>query len=150
MQKRIFFGLLVVVITCAASIGCGSGKLKTYPVSGTITMNGEPVTGATVIFNPDSETDGDAATGITNEKGEYKLQTANGKVDGGTTPGNYTVMVKKTEFVKTGAVTYDSSGNTSEETLPQSLLPQQFGSPRSPLKAVVEKKKNTFDFKLDD
>lgn len=130
--------------------GCNDGKLKTHPVSGVVTMNGEPVEGATVTFSPVKESEGDAAIGKTNEKGEYKLQTANGRADGGTTPGDYIVLIKKSEMVETGRITYDTSGNSSKETLPKSVLPAQYGSFSSPLKATVEKKKNTFDFKLEN
>ena len=129
--------------------GCNDGKLKTYPVSGVVTMNGEPVDGATVTFSPVKESEGDAAIGKTNEKGEYNLQTANGRVDGGTTPGDYVVLIKKSEARATGKIIRDSSGNTSEEKVPQSVLPAQYGSFSSPLKATVEKKKNTFDFTLE-
>ena len=130
--------------------GCNDGKLKTYPVSGIVTMNDEPVVGATVIFSPAKENEGDSAVGKTNEKGEYKLQTANGKVDGGTTPGDYIVLIKKSEGKATGRIIRDSSGNTSEEMLPISVLPAQYGAFSSPLKATVENKKNVFDFKLEN
>lgn len=141
---------LLLLAFCILVSGCSDGKLKTYPVSGVVTMNGEPVDGATVTFSPVKENEGDAAIGKTNEKGEYNLQTANGRADGGTTPGNYIVMIKKSEAKATGRIIRDSSGNSSEEKLPISVLPAQYGSFSSPFKATVENKKNVFDFKLEN
>jgi len=150
MQK--YFLILLLIPFFVVTPGCSDGKLKTYPVSGIVTLNGEPVPGATVVFAPTKEGVGNDATGITDEKGEYKLQTANGRVDGGTTPGEYSVIIKKESFVGTGKVTSDpSSGRTSEVMRQESLLPAKYGSYGSPqFKETVEAKKNVFNFNLED
>jgi len=143
--------LLFLLTISVPMLGCSDGKLKTYPVSGIVTMNGAPVEGATVIFNPSKEGVGDAATGITDAKGEYKLQTAQGRVDAGTTPGEYVVMIKKTEFFETGQVTTDASGRTSATMDSREVLPARYGGfSSSPLKETVEAKKNVFNFNLED
>jgi hypothetical protein len=150
MSKNTLTLLLFPVAISLLTLGCDDGKLKTYPVSGIVTMNGEPVARATVIFSPVKEGEGDAATGITNAQGEYKLQTAQGKVDAGTTPGEYVVMIKKTEFFETGKVTTDSSGRTSAVMDSREALPARYKSFSSPLKETVEPKRNTFNFALED
>jgi len=149
MQK--YFSILLLIPFFVVTSGCSDGKLKTYPVSGIVTLNGEPVPEATIVFAPVKEGVGDAATGRTNDKGEYKLQTANGRVDGGTTPGEYGVVIKKDVFVGTGKVTTDSSGLSSEEMRSVSQLPAKYGSYSSPMfKETVEAKKNVFNFNLED
>ena len=63
------------------AIGCGEGRLA--PVSGKVTLNGQPLVGATVGFEPLVERQGIEAplssTGKTNDKGEYTLETLKGQ-----------------------------------------------------------------------
>lgn len=49
-------------------VGCGGEQFG--HVSGKVTLDGEPLAGATVEFSPDG---GSPAYGVTNERGEYKL-----------------------------------------------------------------------------
>ena len=141
--------LLFVLTVPALMPGCSDGKLKTYPVSGIVTMDGDPVADATVIFSPVKEGEGDAAVGKTDEKGEYKLQTSSGRADAGTTPGEYVVMIKKTVFSETGKVATDSSGRSTTEMSSESVLPPKYGAFSSPLKETVVKGNNTFNFDLE-
>jgi hypothetical protein len=53
--------------------GCGkNGKLKTYPVAGSVTSKGQPLSNAVVTFFPPS---GRPAAGITNAQGEFTIPT---------------------------------------------------------------------------
>jgi hypothetical protein len=62
------------VILGVAVTGCGGGA-EDLPalgeVTGKVTLNGQPLVGATVIFTPGSGPG--SSTGVTNESGEYKL-----------------------------------------------------------------------------
>jgi len=129
--------------------GCGDGGLKTYPVSGTVTLNGEAVTGATVSFTPKVAGEGDGAFARTDNRGFYQLQTTQGRVDGGTTPGEYYVTISKVEMVGTGTFTTDSEGNRIEGTRPVSVIPEIYGTAEGGLSAMVEKKRNEFNFELE-
>ena len=51
-------------------LGCGS-KYETAPVSGTVKMNGKPLAGAALTFQPIGG--GMASTGITDANGRYTL-----------------------------------------------------------------------------
>lgn len=61
-------------------IGCGGGDdFATAPVSGTVTMNGQPVTGGTITFVPlgegEAEVTGKPASGAIQKDGSFTLST---------------------------------------------------------------------------
>jgi hypothetical protein len=72
-----------------AATGCGGGR-KPVAVSGTITLDGKPLAGATVTFSP-VEGHGRSAGGLTDDSGEFDLTTFNS--GDGALPGDYKVIV---------------------------------------------------------
>lgn len=53
MKKNVaFLALLLFVATAFFTVGCGSDKPKTYLVTGTITVAGEPVETGTITLKP--------------------------------------------------------------------------------------------------
>ena len=85
-----------LTVACLAPIllgvtGCGHRRPTTYPVSGVVTLDGKPVSGATVMLRP--EAGGRPAVGTTNERGEFKLTTF--QQNDGALPGKYAVSVVK-------------------------------------------------------
>ena len=100
--------VFMVVATFVISTGCGSGNpFDTVPVTGSVTLDGQPVEGATVIFQPTG--DHKAATATTDSSGEFTLTT--GESGDGAMPGVYKVTVFKTKM-EPGA---DLSGLSFEE-----------------------------------
>ena len=95
-------GAICIAILIGVSAGCGTQTISTDAVEGTITLSGVPVEGANVMFSPVTEGQGAPAYGRTDAEGRYKLQTQQGAVDAGTTPGEYKVTVSKVELVGTG------------------------------------------------
>jgi hypothetical protein len=74
MVSRVLFCLLLT--TCAVLLpGCtgGDDNPATFPVSGTVTLNGEPVAGAQVSFMGQGVSL--AASGTTDAQGKYQLST---------------------------------------------------------------------------
>ncbi|HEX5272747.1 MAG TPA: hypothetical protein VFW33_19755 [Gemmataceae bacterium] len=71
MRARLVLGLAL-----GLALGCGSGQ-KFAPVSGKVTLDGQPLAGATVSLQPiapeGSAEAGPGSAGKTNEKGEYTL-----------------------------------------------------------------------------
>ena len=65
------------------AIGCGHGLYDVAPVSGTVTLYGEPLKNATVSFEPqagsDQEIVGPGSSGQTDDSGRYKLTTFRGE-----------------------------------------------------------------------
>jgi hypothetical protein len=78
-----------------AACGCGgSDHPDTVQATGTVTFNGEPVSGAKVVFAAASL---DPATGITDSSGRFELSTFG--TNDGAVPGQYAVTVTKTKSV---------------------------------------------------
>jgi uncharacterized protein DUF6795 len=84
--------LLGLVILLAGAAGCDARRTP-VPVSGTVTLDGKPVEGATVTFHLlDDDKDGRLATGQTDKAGAFRLKTGN---EDGAVPGEYKVVVIK-------------------------------------------------------
>lgn len=97
--------LVALVCICLALTGCGGSSLGTVPVEGSVMIDGKPIAGITVVFSPDSG--GRAASGQTDESGNYKLTT---EINGdGALPGTYKVTISKVEV--------------EEDTLPETVDP---------------------------
>ena len=74
--------------------GCGGGIDEGPPgraiVSGIVTLDGQPLPSADVVFEPE---DGAIAMGRTDEKGDYYLQYSADEPEGGLPTGRYTVRI---------------------------------------------------------
>lgn len=80
-------------IACAAAAlaaGAGCGRPRPVPVKGTVTLDGKPLSGATVAFSP-LDPAGHAATGATADDGSFRLTTY--EPGDGALPGEYKVIV---------------------------------------------------------
>lgn len=67
------FPLASVVLAGVLTIaGCG-GKERVVPVSGTVTHNGQPVSGLVISFVPEAATETGVSTGETDDTGRYAL-----------------------------------------------------------------------------
>lgn len=92
-------GILALLIAGGCG-GEGAGdNPETAPVSGTVTLGGTPVAGATVTFHPSVASEpgqpaqGNAAFGLTNAQGQFQLTTFDS--NDGAVPGDYKVTVTK-------------------------------------------------------
>lgn len=152
------FGLVALLALAAA--GCGPPGIKVAPAGGTVTFNGNPVAGATVMFTPAKGTPCD---GITDESGKYSV-TYRGKPGAPVGPCRVTVTKPpKSEY---------SQGQT--DTTPDDLLKlstqMQSKPPKPPAKdkdaipakyarvetsgltveVTTDAAKNVFDLKLEE
>jgi hypothetical protein len=145
--------------------GCsGSPTLDTEPVEGVVTLDGTPVSGATVMFVAVNEGQGMSANGYTDENGIYRLTAVDTKgavaeAEGGTLPGEYYVGVVKSETeaqmsaeeaYKQG-VKLESSSGSSAPKAPEvtHIVPQKYNNPRqSGLKVTVQEGKNNIPIEL--
>lgn len=71
---------IIVVASSALLAGCGGGdNFTTAPVYGTVTLNGKPVTGGTIMLTPinegESKMSGKGAAGTVQEDGSFELTT---------------------------------------------------------------------------
>ena len=83
-MNRRFLALALVAVGAA---GCNSGY-KIVPVSGRVTLDGHPVANAEVSFYSTDVKDAPYASGKTDEQGNYKLETFEGRStsNGGSLP----------------------------------------------------------------
>ena len=72
-------GVLLCIMSLGAVSGCNRGP-QFGEVSGTVTLNGKPLSDLEVVFLPDpKDTSGPTSTAYTNEKGHYQLVTNKGQ-----------------------------------------------------------------------
>lgn len=113
MHRCTLLGLSLLFGVCVS--GCGSSK--TTKVEVLVTLDGKPLSGATVRFVPQGGSAGHPASGLTGSDGRCHLQTF---VPGdGAEAGTYDVLITKTE-TQTGAVV--AQGNPDE--MKKSMLDQ--------------------------
>lgn len=151
------------------AVGCGGGsdQKSVYPVTGKITMEGNPVVGATVTFSPtENQADAMVAMGKTDSEGVYNLTTYD--ADDGAGPGVYRVLVTKRTASKVaagseeathsamaagtgGAPVHGGGKAANKEDGEGHLLNEKYSKNNTTtLEATVtEGGPNTFDFTLD-
>ena len=165
-SRNAFTRRLLVLFAASGAVviaSCGSHEEafgKRYPVSGTVTYNGQPLEKGAISFVPDK---GAGATGAI-EKGSYTLSTG-GEGDGAL-PGKYKVAVTakedtneiaKADFLK------DSKGKGTDVSFvprqylsaaaekAKSLIPAGYGDVRTTtLTAEVKEGSNTIPFTISD
>lgn len=144
-------GLVLAVMTlgCSGNESEVPGRPERTEVSGTITMNGSPVEGATVTLRPVQG--GHSAVGITDSSGKYVLGTFD-KGDG-VVPGEYLVTVTKLDAAAGGAQPTPDDPNynpNAKQEPPKHLLPVKFAdATASGLKAsITATPNNALDFDL--
>ncbi len=149
------FYSLTIVCGLVLALGCGrpTEKIKVIPVTGRVTLDGQPLEGATVTFLPQTA-EGAAAGATTDSTGNFKLQTA-GAARPGAVPGAYQVTVIKSEvrelMSQEKALAEAQHKNQlipPPTTATKGLLPARYRNPaQSGLTATVtESGKNHFEF----
>jgi hypothetical protein len=84
--------LVGLIVLLDAATGCESSRTP-VSVSGTVTLDGKPVEGATVTFHLVRDNkEGRTATGQTDKTGTFRLKTGN---EDGAPPGEYKVVITK-------------------------------------------------------
>lgn len=148
--------LAVAGLTPVAGCGDDEGIGKRYPVSGTVTYNGQPLEKGTINFQAIAA-DGRSAGGDI-QGGEYRLMTQS--PGDGALPGKYRVSItaKDVDMSKVEATSKKQGGTLpSKKDLGQAfqkskrLIPARYESAStSGLEAEVKEGSNTFDFPLTD
>lgn len=146
--------LLILILITIGGTACSSSnedkwtkqRPQTFPASGTVTLEGQPLEGATVIFRSNSEQP-QAAVGRSDKAGKFELRTFE---DGdGAIAGEHIVSITcvKTEGPPEGT-NLDETNVVIREI---SLIPEKYGDPKkSGLTASVgpdQENQFTFDLK---
>lgn len=119
------------IALAAALSGCSGSNAAS--VSGTITLDGQPLPGANVSFYPDEGANA-PAYGQTDSQGRYSLSTGS---ESGLAPGKYVAVVVAT---KEPAQPYDATG---AEVPPTLVTPAKYSDAnKSDLKVEVKAGRN--------
>lgn len=86
-------GQVLPLLLALAAMGCG----RTNAVKGRVLLDGQPVSGATVLFMPEADGQGRPASGTTDGDGYFHLTTY--RRGDGALPGAYRILVSKTEVM---------------------------------------------------
>src|SRR5581483_2223328 len=130
-----------VLLPLVALQGCSGSGVKYAPVSGKVTMDGKPLAKVNVIFiplpQPGSDVAGDTAGGVTDENGQYTLQTMtrDGMRDGAQV-GKHRVSISLQETRGEG-----------DRSITREKLPKRYNQ-ETELRADVTPGGNQLDFEL--
>jgi len=125
---------LLAGLMIAATVGCGDAGPELGTVSGTVTLDAQPLADAYVEFQP---AEGRASGGMTDAAGAYSLDFVAGEK--GALPGEHTVRIT-TENVLTDP-------ETGEPIDSPERAPAKYNQ-NTELKATVTTGSNTIDFAL--
>jgi hypothetical protein len=131
---------IVVAASLLAVAGCGGGQIATYPVVGTVLVDGRPAEGAMVIFVPTStepEAERKRPFGIANAEGKFGLMTF--EQDDGAPAGEYKVLV---QWPAPGRPTDEQRGGRRGAVGADRLQGRYFNLEKTTLTATVEEQSN--------
>ena len=139
-----FVSCLFLGVLLNAFAGCGkSNATPHYPVSGIVTLDGQPLVNAAVMFFPRGNTKGNACLGYTDATGKYSLAPER---DGGTgaPEGEFAVIVSKLKDPPPG-----TPPGAAETDADQILSPKYWDSAQTILSAQVPKGGASINFELE-
>ena len=128
------WSIVFVALLGLAVAGCGGGaSLPTVPAKGKATMDGQPLVGATLVFQPMEMSEGQTpgapttppmhASGSTDANGEFTMSTLlpPREIIEGAIPGSYRVRFIK-RAMKDGSPIPDFMAPTVDEDLEETLI----------------------------
>ncbi len=125
---------MLAVVLAACSSGCSSKPpVELKAGTGTIYLEGQPLEGAFVEFQPEN---GSPSYGLTDASGKYSLRFSRDQA--GVMPGTHIVRIRTARSVT------DEAGN--EQRFPEKL-PSRYHD-QSELTAIVDGESKSFDFQL--
>jgi hypothetical protein len=129
MNKKSFSSDFRMVVLAAVLVsGCGQSS-PLIPVTGSVTLDGEPLPKAHVLFRPQN---GRPSFAVTDANGKYALQYTSQSM--GAVPGKHVVCVTTAD---------DEEGDTAAKE----ILPSRYNS-KSTLSVTVDATHRTHDFDL--
>lgn len=134
------YGLLAILWSSVLLTGCG-GSSNLTPLSGTVTVGGKPLTGASgaVTFVPSGG--GPSSAGSLKNDGTFTVST--GALPG-IAPGDYQVGV-------TALTPVSSGGRDAPPEIPKALIPARFADPKtSNLKYTIKSGQGKQDIALEE
>jgi hypothetical protein len=123
LPARLALGALsLAVVLGLALAGCGGVSFPSAPVSGKVTLDGNPTADIQVLFQPTGVGEGNpgpGSQGITDAQGRFTLQTVDGS-RAGAVPGTHRVTLT---WVDPNASDEDTGEGPDAPAVPQFKLP---------------------------
>jgi hypothetical protein len=124
---------VLTAVVVSVALGC-AGNDKPVPVAGVLTLDGQPVKGATVTFLPEAS-GGRPAHGLTLADGSFQLSTF--RPNDGALPGNYKVTAQYNEPPEISgsfknqqeAMEAVSKAPPPKKKVPRYTIPAPYGDP---------------------
>ena len=137
-----------VAVLAACLVGCARGPdgPTLVPVSGTVTLEGKPLSGALVTFIPTGDTRGTDVSGRTDGEGRYRLATPKGRE--GAPIGTYKVTVSRLLLPDGSEYVPDPAVPPIESPARESLPPHFSDPAQTRLSATVPEGGATIPFAL--
>ena len=135
MKLRSTLTWIAVALMAGFTLGCAGSDLNLGKVSGTVTLDGEPLADAMVIFTP--MTGGRPAAGKTDSKGRYELIFSRDAE--GAMLGEHVVEITTGDEIV--------NDDDTVEMIPE-VVPAKYNA-NTELRAVIEDGANVFDFPLE-
>lgn len=141
---------LLLAVCLSLMVGCsGPEGPETVPVSGTVTFNGEPLVGASVVFAP-KEGAARNASGTTDDQGKYQLSMF-GENDGSVIgPHTVSISMVASDGGTADAENPDESYEAAMSGVDSAAEPKEgeFPGASGIEKEVTADGPNVFDFEL--
>ena len=102
---------LVALISLSALIGCSSGGPTTYPVSGKVMLDGQPLEGAAVMLKPVDG--GSNGYGVAGADGSFDVTTY--RQGDGAVPGKHQIIVSLEKIVQPDDLKTEAVAGDQEE-----------------------------------
>lgn len=144
------FVLWSLLIVPCLFVGCGKRGPAVNPVAGTVTIDGQPLTDASIRFTPKGKSEAEGAAGSVDASGNLAGIKTLSTGDSGIVAGEYIVTVSKMKEKLTNQTYTDpATGNvikimSGEETMPKIYTAVD----TSPLTATIQKGENTLKLEV--
>ncbi len=134
------------------SLGCESGGPAKYPVTGKVSLDGQPLAGVSVTFSP-SDRKSPTSGGKTDAQGVYTLSTTQG--DKGAVVGKHLVTLsggastteqKPEDRYKPASTKPEPKGGSPIPETPKSPIPEKYST--AGIEKEVAAKTNTINLEL--
>ncbi len=130
-----------MVLLLVASFGCGSSDgLNRQAISGSVTLDGQPISLGAILFEPATQESG-TAVGATIRHGDFAISTREGPV-----PGSYRVRV----YSSSGIQAPPATGQTDRTPRPMvERVPARYNNRTELLERVHGRHVNRYRFDLN-
>lgn len=127
-----YFLVLMLLAVC----GCGGDGIERTPILGKLTIQGEPLGGASIEFTPAGSSDTPGAMGVSDTSGKFEVISSR-RGDEGIPPGEYKVRVSL--FADADGTPLPSDAMQADHPFAYEAIPAPFSGIGSPLKVSIPK-----------